>query len=289
MSAYLRLLRPKQWIKNGFVLGPLLLSFDLVVGPAVASALLATVAFCLLSSAIYVANDIHDLEADRAHPRKRHRPIAAGEIGERAAWGLFAGLLAACVGIGLLGGLAPGFWIVAAVYAASSLAYSLGLKRVALLELFLVASGYVYRVIAGSVAIQVPPSPWILAGVGALALLIVTGKRAGEASSRADALEHRTSLRSYPRGFLDVMAALLAGTTIVVYMLYCMSERAVERFDQPYLIATAVPVAFAVLRYLQHLFLSEEAEDPIELLLADKFLLGACSVWLAAIVGFKVL
>ena len=202
--AMLRLMRPRQWLKNGFVLAPLFFSKQLFDVEMIGRSLLAFAAFSLIASFLYILNDWRDVDADRSHPRKRGRPLAAGEVTSSE-----AAMVAAASFVG--GGLivlalwpAPGLLATLAVYVAVTLGYTAGLKHVALLELFLLASGYVLRVVGGALAIDVPPSPWILVASGLLALLITAGKR------RADIAEE---LRPAPigtpeRGYSPVQLAV---------------------------------------------------------------------------------
>jgi len=284
LVALFTLMRPWQWVKNGFVLAPVFFAGLALVADKVTTALVATVAFTLISAAVYVFNDLRDADADRGHPGKRERPIASGAVTVAEARLFFALLVLAAAAIAALGGLGGAFLLIAAVYLTANIGYSLGLKHVALVELFIVAGGYVLRLLAGSAAIGVAPSPWILCVSGVLALFLVVGKR------RADLVQAdgnggaktRPVLAAYNRRYLDLMLGITAAATLLSYVLFCVSEYAIARVGTPYLIATAVFVAFGLFRYLQLVVVDETAEAPAELVLRDPMIRGAVACWVVA-------
>jgi 4-hydroxybenzoate polyprenyltransferase len=275
----LRLMRPTQWIKNGFVLIPLVFSKNLLQMDSVSRSALAFLVFTLITSFLYVANDWRDVESDRQHPKKRLRPLAAGTVTTGEAALMLIAL--AGVTVALLALLRPGwsFAGVAGLYAAVSLSYSLGLKHVQLLELFIVASGYVLRVIAGSIVLAVEPSPWILAASGLVAFLITAGKRRADIADNLDPNNNRRSLAGYSVAYLDHVIAIAAGMTILAYILFTASDYAASRFHSQYLIGTGVFVAYGVLRYLQLVMLGEGADDPTSLIVRDAPLMMSVALW----------
>jgi 4-hydroxybenzoate polyprenyltransferase len=279
LSAMLALMRPMQWTKNIFVLAPLVFSKNLLHMDAIASSLAVFVVFTLISSFLYVANDWRDVASDRQHPKKRHRPLAAGTVTKAEA----ALLLVALAGVtaALLVLLRPGwaFVGVAGLYACVSLSYTLGLKHVQLLELFIVAAGYVLRVIAGSIVLTVEPSPWILAASGLVAFLITAGKRRADMADNLDPGNSRRSLAGYTVGYLDHIIAIAAGMTILAYILFTASDYAASRFHSQYLIGTSVFVAYGVLRYLQLVMVGNGADDPTSLIVRDPPLLTSVLLW----------
>jgi 4-hydroxybenzoate polyprenyltransferase len=174
--------------------------------------------------------------------------------------------------------LPTGFAETVAIYLAINLAYSLGLKHVSILELFLVASGFVLRVIGGAIAIQIAMSPWIIIATGMLSLLMAAGKRRGDIAQENDESRKRKSLAHYNIAFLDSMLTAMTGATIVVYLLFCVSDYAVGRFGQSVLI-TSIPVALGLLRYLQLIIVQGHGESPTDLVLGDPGMLAILAVF----------
>jgi decaprenyl-phosphate phosphoribosyltransferase len=278
MKALARLLRPQQWVKNGFVLAPLFFGFELLNRDALLHAAAAFAVFCAVSSAVYIFNDWRDIEVDRAHVQKRHRPLASGAVSLPAAALLFAILIAVGLTVGLLSGLPKAFFVTLAVYVAINVGYSLGLKQVSLLELFLVASGFVLRLIAGGLAIQVQLSPWIMIATAMVALLLTVGKRRDDIAQEYDLANGRQSLAHYNLAYLDLVLAALTGGTLVVYLLFCASDYAVHRFGQAVLI-TSIPVGFGLLRYLQLVLVKGKGASPTDLVLQDPGMIAILAVF----------
>ena len=278
MKSLAKLLRPQQWVKNGFVLAPLFFGFELLNRDSLGHAAAAFVIFCAVSSAVYIFNDWRDIEVDRAHVQKRHRPLASGAVSLPAAALLFAILIAIAITVGLLSGLPKAFFVTLAVYIAINMGYSLGLKQVSLLELFLVASGFVLRLIAGGLAIQVQLSPWIMIATAMVALLLTVGKRRDDIAQEYDLANGRQSLAHYNLAYLDLVLAALTGGTLVVYLLFCASDYDVHRFGQAVLI-TSIPVAFGLLRYLQLVLVKGKGASPTDLVLQDPGLIAILAVF----------
>jgi 4-hydroxybenzoate polyprenyltransferase len=278
MKSLAKLLRPQQWVKNGFVLAPLFFGFELLNRDSLGHAAAAFVIFCAVSSAVYIFNDWRNIEVDRAHVQKRHRPLASGAVSLPAAALLFAILIAIAITVGLLSGLPKAFFVTLAVYIAINMGYSLGLKQVSLLELFLVASGFVLRLIAGGLAIQVQLSPWIMIATAMVALLLTVGKRRDDIAQEYDLANGRQSLAHYNLAYLDLVLAALTGGTLVVYLLFCASDYAVHRFGQAVLI-TSIPVAFGLLRYLQLVLVKGKGASPTDLVLQDPGLIAILAVF----------
>lgn len=277
-----RLLRPRQWVKNTFVLAPLLFS-GLVAQPAsVANAFLAFVLFCLVASGIYCWNDVADRVADRAHPTKRLRPIAAGVISARTA--TLAG--AALVVSGATGGflLAPALGTVLLAYLGLNLLYTVQLKHVVLLDVFAIAAFFILRLLAGCAAIGVTPSVWLLLCGGLLSLYLGFAKRRHELLLlRDDSRHHRSVLEHYDAALLDQMSGILLAVTVVSYIMYTLTSPTAVQLGNEALSYSTVFVLYGVFRYL---WLSHQARgnggaDPTETLLTDKPLLAAVALWLA--------
>jgi 4-hydroxybenzoate polyprenyltransferase len=265
-------LRPTQWTKNLVVLAAFFFAFwDRGQALDVSSILLilpAAVVFCLASSGIYVLNDVRDLEADRAHPQKRFRPIAAGRVPVPAALWIAAVLLAV-----------SGLWAwrlsreLAAViggYVAIQLAYTFWLKRLALLDIFVIAAGFVLRAIAGAVVLRVQISPWLLLCTFLLALFLALCKRRHEKLFVAEpANASRPSLQHYDSRLLDQLIAIVGAATIVAYSIYTLAPETVAKFGTQKLGFTIPFVVFGLFRYLDLAYRKEQGDRPEKILLTD--------------------
>lgn len=281
MVAVLRLLRPAQWAKNVFVLAPLFFSGQMMGADAAAHAFIATAVFCLVSSAIYVFNDLCDIDADREHEKKRTRPLASGAVSVGMGRALVFLLLAASGAILFAWEPPRLFSAIIAVYLAANAGYSLGLKQVALVELMLVSSGYVLRLIAGGIAIASPISGWIIVCTGLLALMLTIAKRRGDLAQNNDPHGRRASLAAYTIPFLDHLMSMLAGATVVAYVLFTIGGYAQERFGElvPF---TAVFVVLGVFRFMQIVIVEGGGDSPTDLVLRDNFMRLTLVGWSAA-------
>ncbi len=277
--AVIRLLRPEQWLKNGFVLAPLVFS-GLALDPnAWRRSLLAATAFCLLASATYVVNDLMDREADRSHPAKRSRPLAAGEV---PGWG--AGVLAlllAAGGAALAVMLGPHFAAAAGSYLGLTLLYSLLLKRAVFLDVLTVAAGFVLRVVGGAEAIAVPVSPWLILCAYLLALYLALGKRRAELVLLGeDAGNHRQVLGRYSLPMVDQAISVVLGATVVAYALYTVAPDTVAKVGSTALLYTVPVVLYGLFRYLYLLHRHELGGSPARTLLTDPPLILCVLAWL---------
>ena len=277
VAAAFRLMRPEQWIKNAFVLIPLFFSGRVELAIVIES-LLGAFAFALLSSAVYILNDVCDLEEDRRHAKKKYRALASGHIDTGTAIALAVLLFAASGAVVFLSGLPGRLYLIGAVYAAINLAYSLGLKHVPVLELLLVASGYVLRLIAGSVIDGEALSSWIIVCTGLVSLMLVAGKRRADIAAIDQA--SRPSLKHYSVPYLDQLMTVLAAATFVTYLLFCLSDYAAHRFGIDVTI-TAVFVLFGIFRFLQIVSLQAGGDSPTDMVLRDVPLRTCILLWLA--------
>lgn len=280
LKAFAGLLRIRQWVKNGFVLAPLFFGSALLNRQMLISAGEAFILFCIVSSIVYIINDWRDREDDRLHVKKSQRPLASGAISGRTAVLTLGALGVLAVGIALTSALPRNFFLALAAYVVINLAYSLGLKHVAIVELFLVASGFVLRLLAGAFAIQIFMSQWILIATAMIALVLTVGKRRGDIAQQYDTENRRRSLEQYNVAYLDLVLASLTGGTLVVYMLFCASDYAIERFGH-LVLATAIPVAFGLLRYLQLVTVKGQGAAPTDLMLEDPGLIASVVVFIA--------
>lgn len=279
--------RPHQWVKNLFVVAPLVFSKHLFDAAFATRAAIATLAFCALSGAVYAFNDLRDAELDRAHPIKRHRPIASGALAEQSAMILFAALAgAALIASALLSVPLAG---VALAYLVLNLAYSMGLKRVAYLDVTIIAAGFLLRVLAGGLAIDVPLSSWLIACTVLLSSLLGFGKRAHEVTmARAagrDPTETRSSLRGYSTSTLTAIMLLLAVATIASYALYTRDARTVAFFGTRQLAWTLPFAVLGIFRYLQLALWRPRAQSPTEAILRDPLFLANLALWGLAVLA----
>lgn len=276
-AAYVRLVRPKQWTKNGFVLAGVVFSGEALQVSSVVAALLAFAAFCALSGAVYAANDVLDVEEDRKHPTKRLRPVASGEVSARAAL-LYALVLAA-------GGLAIGFFVTppgvglaGLAYLALQAVYTTVLKHKAILDVMSISGGFVLRALAGAAAVEAAVSPWLIVCTGLLTLFLGFSKRRHELAALGDvAPAHRKNLRDYSVQMLDEMMNIMVAATIIAYTLYTFF-----RVEDRLMMATIPFVIYGVFRYLL-LVHRDGGGNPDTLLLADRPLQITLLLWLAVV------
>jgi len=291
----LRALRPSQWIKNGIVLAAYFFArwdpgqqSHAAGWAALSRVLLAAGLFCLVSSSVYLINDLHDIEADRAHPIKRRRPIAAGQVPVVVAWLLALALaLVGCAGAWCL---SHAFGKLLGAYLALQLAYTYGLKRVALLDVFIIASGFVLRAIGGALVIDVRISPWLLLCTFLLALFLGLCKRRHEKRllDADDAQQHRVALAAYDERLLDLLIGIAGSATVVSYALYTLSPETVARFGTSRLGFTIPFVVFGVFRYLDLVYRLEQGGRPEKVLLTDRILMTTLLLYaVVALVIFK--
>lgn len=289
---YLQLLRPAQWIKNLFVFAGLVFGRKLTDGTSVGITLLGFVCLCVLSSLVYVVNDIHDREEDRLHPRKCKRPIASGAVSVGAASTLAVGLFIAGLGGSWL--LDRGFGIVATAYLVLQTLYTFGFKHAVILDVVAIGLGFVLRAISGAVLVHVEISPWLVLCTFTLCLFMGFSKRRCELNALAetgeyDAGRHRKTLAVYTPDLLNHMTTLAAGIAIVSFMLYTIDDRTIAQFGNPEigrfgskcLLYTLPIVVYAVFRFavlVEH----GEVDGPTDVVFRDRAFQVAILLWLLA-------
>lgn len=278
-AAVVTALRPRQWIKNLVLLAGIIFTLDqphpLSDWLRVAAGI---VAFCCLASAIYLVNDASDCETDRFHPRKRLRPIAAGEVS--AAFARRLAILLLTAGLIIAAPLGAAFFLVALSYLAITLTYTFVLKHTAVLDVMALAACYVVRAIAGAVVIHVEISPWLFICTTLGALLIGLAKRRNELMTLDDAASHRRSLEGYTLPMLDQMIAFTTGSTLCAYMLYTvLSETGRQR---PGLLFTIPFVIYGILRFLYLIHARGKGGDPSADLVDDRPLLICGALWIVS-------
>jgi len=280
-----RLSRPSHWLKNGFVLAALVFARKVTDAEAVVRAAGAFAAFCLASSAIYALNDVVDRREDAQHPLKRNRPVASGAVGAGLAVGLSVVLASAGVGLALVVGRA--FAATVGAYLVLMLAYVAGLRRVAILDVLVIASGFVIRAYAGGVAIHVEVSYWLLLCTLTLSLFLGFAKRESErvALGEGAAAARPLAWGLYTERTLAHMMTVSAGLAIVTYMLYTVSERTIrEVAHHEWMFITVLPVIYAVFRFY-HMAITGRAGDPVDMVRRDPAFVVALVVWLAMVAG----
>lgn len=282
VGAFLRALRPKQWLKNGIVFAGVIFAQKVGDPQADRLAIWAFILFCLLSSAVYLVNDLVDLKSDRLHPIKRHRPLASGalpaSVGVAAAAVFGVGALAASFAVNV-----PFGWLAGA-YVALNLAYSFGLKHVVIVDVFAVALGFVIRAAAGAEAIQVTISPWLLICTVLLALFLALSKRRHElVLLEANAGDHRRSLAEYSPYLLDQMIAVVTASTLMAYILYTVDARTVSQFGSDRLAYTIPFVIFGIFRYLYLVHQKGEGGNPDRIIVSDRQFLVNIVLWAVAV------
>jgi 4-hydroxybenzoate polyprenyltransferase len=278
VTNWVRALRPRQWAKNGFVLAPLLFAGELRLGGLLYAALLAAGAFSLAASGTYLVNDIVDREADRKHPKKKHRPIAAGAISTTQALVAAALLFGVATTIAFLTSARVGVFLL--IYIALTQAYNFGLKKVVVVDAFVLSIGFVLRLLAGAAAIEVEVTIWLLLCGGLLALFLAFAKRRHELIVLgAESGSHRAVLRDYTTSFVDQASTVLLSTTLFSYVMYTITSETAQEVGSDAFAFSALFVVFGMLRYL---FLVDRgaAGDPTDALFKDYQLLGTVIIWI---------
>jgi 4-hydroxybenzoate polyprenyltransferase len=280
LSALLRASRPRQWIKNLFVGAPLIFAKHLTDEPMLARAAAAVVAFCVISAAVYLWNDIVDVEKDRAHPVKRFRPIASGELSipvARTFSVLFAvsGLVASFL-------LSPWMALCAGIYLTLNVAYSLRLKHVPYVDVLVIASGFLLRVLAGAFAVDVDPSRWLLVCTALLAAFVGFGKRAHELEIHGP--KSRRVLAHYHRDWLRFTLYATGAATVVAYTLYTRAEHTRLFFHTDHMWWTIPCIGIGVGRFLQ-LTSQPKADSPTEEMLRDPLFMANIAAWVFLVVA----
>ena len=272
-------LRPHQWIKNTLVFGGLVFSYSLFDPWSVVMSVQAFLLFSFAASSVYLLNDLNDLSEDRLHPKKRLRPLAAGLISPS----VVKGAMVALGGGSLLGAflINAQFGAVLSLYLAMNVGYSLRLKHVVILDVMIIALGFVLRAVAGALAIGVEASAWLVLCTLTLALLVGFGKRRNELSVlKGDAASHRACLEGYTTHFLDLMMTISGGAAVVTYALYTMADETAARFGSHALVLTTPFVIYGIFRYLYLIHVKSEGGDPSKLFATDRPTLINGFLWL---------
>jgi len=280
---YINLLRPKDWAKNFFLFVPLFFAGEIFNVHKLISISYGFIAFSFIASSIYIINDYRDREDDRKHPVKCNRPLASGSVSPTAAL-VICGLLI-ILGFSIAWWIRDKFMFVLAIYFFINLAYSLGLKSIAILDIVILAIGFVLRIKSGSVISFVPLSEWIIIMVFLLAIFMAIGKRRDDVllkiSSGADM---RKSIMGYNLEFLNVLLALVCAVIIVAYFMYTMSTDTIRNMGTARLYYTCIFVLVGIMRYLQIIYVSTDSGSPTKILYKDRFIQITLFLWIASFI-----
>ncbi len=278
----LKIIRPHQWIKNVFVLVPLFFGGSLMDSADIKASLITVFAFSFIASSIYCLNDIIDVEDDRRHPVKCHRPIASGKVSVAQAYALMAVMVALSFGcVLLLRNLATGVAATVGVYFLLNVCYCLWLKRFAIVDVCIIAFGFVLRLLAGGFASEIPLSNWIVLMTFLLTLFLSFAKRRDDVlkMNQTGHAPRENTIR-YNLEFINQAITITATVTLVCYIMYTVSPEVEARVGTHYLYLTTVPVLIGILRYLQLTLVDNKSGDPTRAMLHDRFLQAVVLLWL---------
>ena len=275
--------RPEQWTKNLLVLAGVVFGGRLREPRAVAIAVATFAIFCALSGAIYLFNDVADREADQSHPLKRERPIASGRLSATTA--LLVGLLLGVAGVQAAFMIGTRLGLIAGTYLTLLLIYSAALKHVVIVDVLVIAAGFVLRAIAGAVAVSVPIGNWLLVCTTLLALFLALSKRRHELTLLAEgATDHRRILDEYTPYLLDQMIGVVTSSTLIAYTVYATSPDTAARLGTAKLGLTIPFVLYGIFRYLYLVHQKRGGGNPSAMLLTDRPLLGCVALWAASVI-----
>jgi len=273
-------MRPKQWIKNGFVFTALIFSKNIFLPEMTLRVTAAFLAFCLISGIVYIINDVFDLERDRIHPTKKERPIASGRLSVQAALSFALTLLIVTLAAALY--FSPRLCVMLSLYFLLNVAYSKKLKEIVLVDVFSIAAGFVIRVLSGAIVIDVFISSWLIICTILLALFLAFSKRRHEILVlEGFAVDHRKILSEYSTPFLDQMISVVTASTVVSYALYTMSAETVAKFNTEKLIFTVPFVLYGIFRYLYLVHQRDGGGNPTIHLFTDIPLILNILLWIS--------
>ena len=285
MMQYIHLLRPLQWLKNLFVFAPIFFSSNLLKGEFFWPTLIVFMAFCLVSSSIYCFNDLRDMEADRLHPKKQKRPIASGAVSVKSGYammiictiGAFA-LLPFSQSVNL-----PYLYLILAIYWLMNIAYCLQLKQYALIDVTIIAIGFVMRVLIGGLTTDIWISHWLVLMTFLVTLFLAFTKRNDDYRIyEQTGLKPRVSITGYNKTFINEATAIIASVTLVCYIMYTMSEEVISRMGTRYVYLTSGWVLAGMLRYLQNMIVFGLSGSPTKSLVKDHFIQFCVLGWIAS-------
>lgn len=286
MKKYLKLLRVEQWVKNLFVFVPLFFSGNITNTDLLSKSVFAFIIFSLAASVVYILNDYNDIEADSKHPEKRRRPLASGAISKTKALGILAGLIIIDVVLVFLAQVyfhEPlwKFVTIIGLYIVINIAYTFKLKHVPIIDIFIIALGFVLRVLAGGYITGISISQWAILLTFVLALVLAIGKRRGELINAQVSGKTRKALDGYNVQFADIALSISVTLAIVCYLMFTLSPEVQERFHER-VFYTVIFVVFAFLRYLQQTLVYNRTESPTKIVYRDRYIQVTLVLWVAA-------
>lgn len=283
MSHIFKLLRVHQYVKNLFIFMPLLFSLDFSDKSDILSSVAAFALFSLLASGIYVFNDLHDIHEDREHPSKKLRPLASGAVSTNTAKTLIFALSGLSLGISFFYDSA--LFTVLLFYFTLNILYTIKLKHIAIVDIFVIATGFVLRLFAGSAATGIALSMWIILVTFLLAIFLALAKRRDDVLLSLEGAQTRKNIDGYNLEFVNASMVLMAGVVIVSYIQYTISEEVIKRLDSEHLYLTSFFVILGILRYMQITFVEENSGSPTKIVLKDTFLQLTILFWLISFIG----
>ena len=284
MKSYILLLRPHQYIKNLLIFAPIFFAQKLFNSYLVIQNAIAFVCFCAVASSVYVLNDYRDRESDRQHPVKKNRPLASGAVSPKVAFGI--AIVLGISGLAIANWLSQTFFLILLSYLILNILYSLSLKHKALLDIYIIASGFLMRIFSGSEVTQVPASMWIVLITFCLALFLALAKRRADIILSQSGSAVRKSIDGYNLEFVNGAMVLLSSVVLICYIFYTISPEVTERFHTNHLYLTVLFVILGFLRYMQIIFVFQRHGDPTEIVLKDHFLQVTILAWLIAFLYF---
>lgn len=279
MRNILQLIRPHQWIKNLFLFAPLFFAFRFDSGSLI-GATCGFVLFCMTASSIYILNDYFDIAEDREHPTKRHRPLASGAISKSSAIVLMLVLSITALSLSFL--LEPIFFMILLFYVALNIAYTLRLKHIAILDISIIAIGFVLRIFAGAVLVGVSASMWIVLVTFVLALFLALAKRRDDCLLASEGKKTRKNIDGYNLEMVNASMTLMAGVTVVAYIMYTIDPAVTHRLGSHHIYLSSFFVIIGILRYMQITFVESASGSPTKIVLRDRFLQAVLIGWLAS-------
>lgn len=282
MIKYLKLLRVKQYVKNLFLFLPLFFSANLLELNLLLKVALGAIIFSLASSSIYILNDIKDVNEDRCHPQKCKRPIASGEVSIPSAIFIAVCLLITSLFAAFI--LNKNFAVCILTYLLLNFLYSARLKHIAIVDIIIISCGFVIRVIAGGILVNIIPSQYLILLTFLISIFIALAKRYDDVLLDSKGLQTRKNIDGYNKEFILAAIAITAAINIVTYILYTLSDEIISQFNSQYIYLTSIFVVTGFLRYLQLTFVENDSCSPTNILYKDKFILTTLALWFISFV-----
>ncbi|MES2110177.1 MAG: decaprenyl-phosphate phosphoribosyltransferase [Bacteroidota bacterium] len=284
MKYYIKLLRPKDWAKNLFLFVPSFFAKHIFTATNTLLLLAGFVAFCCIASSIYIINDYRDIEDDRKHPTKCKRPLASGKVKPSHAIAICIALIIIGSGFGYIANPGLGFLLVLGAYFCLNLAYSFGLKNIAILDMLILSAGFVFRVKGGAIITHTDTTEWMIIMTYLLAMFMALGKRRDDLLLKeSSGTEMRKSVKGYTMEYLNLMLGLFSAIIIVAYISYTQSPKTINRLGTYRLYYSSVFVIAGIMRYMQIVFVNKNAGSPTDILYRDRFIQITILLWIASV------